>query len=164
MLAAVFSDIHDNIDNLLTALYRAEQLGCVHLLFAGDMASLTTFRTLREEWTGGLELVFGNNEFDRLSFLRMAEQFSHTCHHGDAADISLGGRRIYMSHYPTAAMQAARSGLYDAAIYGHTHRAALEYCGRTLLANPGEIAGVRRMPSFAVYDTDANMLTHHSLS
>ena len=164
MLVALLADIHDHTDNLLTALYRAEELGCTHLLFAGDMAGLTTFRTLREEWNGGIDLVFGNNEFDRASFLRLAEQFHHTCHHGDAGDIELDGRRIFLTHYPTIARQAACSGQYDAVFYGHTHTAAQQLCGNTILANPGEIAGVRQSPGFAVYDTSTNCLTHHPLS
>lgn len=164
MLIALFADIHDHTDNLLTALYRAEELGCTHLLFAGDMAGITTFRTMREEWRGGIDLVFGNNEYDRCSFLRLAEQFHHTCHHGDAGDLQLNGRRIYLSHYPAAAAQAVSSGLYDAVFYGHTHAAMKQHCGKTLLANPGEIAGVRHPPGFAVYDTHTNSLTHHTLA
>ncbi len=163
MLVAVLSDIHEHTTNLLTALAMAEQLGCTHLFCTGDLATLTTFRTLREEWPHGIDLVFGNNEFDRHSFLRLAELFHHTSHHSDAADIDLDSRRVFLTHYPQVAAQAARSGKYDAVFFGHTHRAEQQFCGSTLLANPGEIAGVRSAPGFAVYNTTTNSLTFHSL-
>ena len=163
MHIAILSDIHDHTHNLLVALLRAEELGCTHLLYTGDMAGLTTFRTMREEWEHGIDLVFGNNEYDRLSFLRLAEQFHHTCHHSDTADILLDKRRIFLTHYPHIAEQAAQRGCYDAVFYGHTHYAEQHYCGNTLVANPGEIAGVRSAPSMAVYDTVTNSLAHHAI-
>ncbi len=161
MNVAILSDIHDHTTHLLAALLRAEELGCTHLLFAGDMAGLSTFRTLREEWLHGIDLVFGNNEFDRTSFLRLAEQFHHTCHHGDAGSLELDKRRIFLTHYPHIALREAQSGAYDAVFYGHTHCAEQHHCGHTLVANPGEVAGVRNTPSLAVYNTTTNSLTHY---
>ena len=159
MLIAVLSDIHDNISNLLAALALAEQQGCSHLLVTGDLATLSTLRTLREEWEHGIDLVFGNNEWNRAEHLRMAEQFHHCRHHGDTADITLDGRHIFLTHYPHIAEQAMQSGEYDAVFYGHTHRAELRQGKSGIIANPGEIDGVRRPPSFAVYNTANNSLT-----
>ncbi len=159
MLIAVLSDVHDNISHLLTALALAERQGCRHLLLTGDLVSLSTLRTLREEWEYGIDLVFGNNEWNRAGHLQLAEQFHHCSHHGDTADITLEGRRIFLTHYPQIAEQAARSGLYDAVFYGHTHRAELQKREHGIIANPGEIDGVRQPPSFAVYDTADNSLT-----
>lgn len=163
MLTAVLSDIHDNISNLLTALWQAEKAGCRHLLFTGDIAELSTLRTLREEWEYGIDMVFGNNEWDRGAHIRLAAQFHNLKHHGDIADFMLDGRRIFMSHYPHEAERALHSGLYDAVFYGHTHKAELREYGNALIANPGEICGVRCSPSFAVYDTSTNTLTYHRI-
>ena len=44
----------------------------------------------------------------------------------------------------------------DVVFYGHTHIAEQYLHGHTLVANPGEVAGVRRPPSFAVYHTADN--------
>lgn len=163
MLVAILSDVHDNTTNLLAALAEAEEQGCRHLLFTGDMTMLSTFRTLREEWQYGMDLVFGNNEFNRGDFFRLAELMPDTRLHGDEADITLADRRIYLSHYPHLAAQALNSGQYDAVFYGHTHTAHQQLVGRTLLANPGEICGVRSKPSYAVYNTDDNSLHHYTL-
>lgn len=153
MLVAILSDVHDEVDNLLAALCRAEESGCTHLLLAGDLTTLTTLRTLREEWSGGIDLVFGNNEWAHPSHLKLAEQLHELTHHGDVADIILDGRRIYMSHYPQNVPSALRAKVYDLIIYGHTHKAQAETIGSTLILNPGEVAGVRSAPSIAIYDT-----------
>lgn len=155
MNIALLSDIHDHTLHLLLALQRALEEGCERLFFMGDMARLETFSVLRHEWTAPIDLVFGNNDFDRTSFLHMAETFSQTTHHSDTADTEADGRRIAFTHYPTPARKLADLDCYDAVFYGHTHVAHQERCGRTLLANPGEIQG-RYAVSFAVYNTATN--------
>ncbi len=159
MLIALLSDIHGHSTRLLLALARAQELGCTHLLCMGDVADLATFRLLCEEWPHGLELVFGNNEWHRESFLRVADEYPHATHHGDAASVELGGRRLFFCHYPQVATRAAASGRYDAVFFGHTHRAEIHPAtaeGQPLLANPGEVQGRTGCPSMAVYDTESN--------
>ena len=70
MLVALLSDIHDHTTNLLLALHSAQEQGCSHLLFLGDMAETSTFRTLRDEWPHPIDLVFGNNEYEIKSLLK----------------------------------------------------------------------------------------------
>lgn len=158
MLVALLSDIHDHTTRLLLALHAARKHGCSHLLFMGDMAGTSTFRTLREEWSYDMHLVFGNNEYDTHTFLRMAEQWPDTTMHGMQADISLGNRRIFFTHLPWHALKAAETGLYDAVFYGHTHCPESRQIGATLLANPGEVCGRRGAPTIGVYDTDSNTI------
>ncbi len=162
MLVALISDIHDHSTRLLLALARAQELGCTHLLCMGDVATISTFRLLCEEWTQGVDLVFGNNEWSRDSFLQVAHEYPHVTHHGDAATVELGGRHLFFCHYPHVASRAAESGLYDAVFFGHTHRAELhpatEWQGRRypLLLNPGDVQGRYGKPGMAVYDTESN--------
>ncbi len=162
MLVALISDIHDHSTHLLLALNRALALGCTHLLCMGDVASVSTFRLLCEEWTQGLELVFGNNEWHRESFLQVAHEYAHATHHGDLATVTLGGRHLFFCHYPHTAARAAASGPYDAVFFGHTHRAELHPATEKdsrrypLVVNPGDIQGRYGKPSIAVYDTDSN--------
>lgn len=158
MLIALLSDIHDHTTHLLMALHAAREMGCTHLLFMGDMAGTSTFRTLREEWPHGMNLVFGNNEYDTHTFFRMAEQWSDTTLHGMQADITLDTRRIYFTHLPWSAVKAAETGLYDAVFYGHTHCPESRQIGTTLLANPGEVCGRQGAPTIGVYDTNSNSI------
>lgn len=160
MLIAVLSDIHDDVLRLLTALAHAQAAGCTHLLFAGDAAELSTFRLLAEEWPHGMDAVFGNNEFERTDFARFAQSCKGVRLHGDVAETEQGGRRIYLCHYPQMAMRAALSGAYDAAFYGHSHRAEVNMLGSCLLANPGEVCGERYgTPTFGIYNTADNSFT-----
>ncbi len=163
MLIALISDIHDRSMNLLLALERARELSCEHLLCMGDLATIATFRLLCEEWTQGADVVFGNNEWHRDCFLRVADEYPHVTHHGDAASLKLGGQRIFCCHYPHVAARAAASGRYDAVFFGHTHRAELHPAtagGSPLLLNPGDIQGRYGKPCMAIYDTAANSAYH----
>ncbi len=159
MLIALISDIHDHSTRLLLALARAQELGCTHLLCMGDLAAVSTFRLLCEEWTRGLDLVFGNNEWHRDSFLRIADEYPHVTHHGDMGNITLGGRSLFFCHYPHIASRAAGNGRYDAVFFGHTHRAEQHPAtgdGRPLIVNPGDVQGRYGKPAMAVYDTETN--------
>lgn len=163
MKIALLSDVHDRTNNLLAALCLAEEYGCTHLLYLGDIVELSTFCLLAEEWKRPMDVVFGNNEIDRRSFFRLAEAHPHVTHHGDEASIRIGQRLIYFTHYPWAAMKEAESGKYDAVFYGHTHARHRQLVANTLLVNPGEVGGVRCPASFAVYDTEDNTAQFISL-
>lgn len=156
MLLALISDVHDNEVRLLQALRQAQAMGCTHLLCMGDIVALDTFRTLCEAWPHGMDIVFGNNEYERTEMMQLAEQFPHVRHHGDAGSVDRGGRRLFLTHYPSIAARAMDSGAYDAVFYGHTHAAESFRVGNTLAANPGEICGNRYPASFAVYDTETH--------
>ena len=156
MLVALLSDIHDHTTHLLLALPAAGQEGCTHLLFMGDMTSASTFRTLREEWKHGIDLVFGNNEYELGVFRKMADKWPQTTLHGDEAYLTLDGRRIFFTHLPWAATKAAESGKYEAVFFGHTHCAEQWNLGSTLVVNPGEVYGRQGTPSIGVYDTETN--------
>lgn len=169
MLVAVLSDVHDSVTRLLTALAYAREAGCTHLLFAGDMESSTTFRLMREEWPHGMDVVFGNNETERVTFAHLAQEWEATRLHGDVGTLKLAGRRLFLTHYPHVAAQAAATGEFDAAFFGHSHKAESVYVstaqgGRCLLANPGEVCGLRYgHPTFGIYNTDDNTFSLHPL-
>lgn len=156
MHVALLSDIHDHTTHLLLALHAARECGCSYLLFMGDMAGMSTFRTLREEWPFPVELVFGNNEYELDSFKRAARQWPGTTLHDHTADIRLDNRRIFFCHLPWQALRAAETGLYDAVFYGHTHVPEIRTCGNTILANPGDVYGRQGTPSIGIYDTSTN--------
>lgn len=156
MLLALLSDIHDHTTHLLLALQAAQEHGCTHLLFMGDMASVSTFRTLREEWPHPIDLVLGNNEYEIDTFQRLSTLWPHTRFHGTHADIVLNGRHLFFCHLPWTASQAAASGRYDAVFYGHTHIPDQQMSGHTLLANPGEVCGRHGSPTMGLYNTTDN--------
>lgn len=161
MLIAILSDIHDRVKNMRLALSQARAEGCTHLLFLGDMAEMSTFRTLRQEWEHEMDLVQGNNDYPREEFAAFAATGPATRFHGASADLHLGGRRIYMAHEPGAGvLYAAESEQFDLVLFGHTHRAGQQTHANTLIANPGDIQGRYGAPSFAIYDTTTHLLRH----
>jgi len=159
MKVALISDIHDHLSHLHLALEQAQKLGCAHLLCMGDMVTTDTFRTLCEAWTGELHVVFGNNEYEREAFQRLADAFPHVTLYGDEGELRLDGRALYMTHHPRTAMLQTRAG-HDAIFFGHTHERELLVLGKTLIVNPGEILGRRSHPSMALYDTGDNSAEH----
>ncbi len=156
MKIALMSDVHDRTENLLLALYQAKQAGCARLFYMGDIVELSTLNLMLEEWQLPAYLVFGNNEYDRASHQRMAAQYKDIVHHGYEAEIEVENRNIYFTHLPYQVSEKAESGKYHAVFFGHTHVAEQFTRQGTLVVNPGEVGGVRRPPSFAVYDTETN--------
>lgn len=164
MLIALFADIHDNTRNMQQALQKALAEGCSHLLFLGDMASVATFRQLRQAWPHGMDIVPGNNDYPRADFLEEAKQSPLTRYHAESAQITLDERHIYMTHEPyNGVLYAAECGEFDAVFFGHTHRGGQQLHGHTIVANPGDIQGRYGDPSFAIYDTTAHTVRHIAL-
>lgn len=159
MKIALLSDVHDRTTPLLTALATADSMGCRHLLYLGDIVETGTFRLMTEEWPYTMDVVFGNNEIERSAFLRLAQSLPRVRHHGDEGSLILNNKRIFITHYPWIAERAAQSGKYDAVFFGHTHVAEQLHYYNTVIANPGEVGGVRRPSQFAIYDTQDGSLS-----
>jgi hypothetical protein len=73
-------------------------------------------------------------------------------YHGMDAGIRLGGRRIFLVHYPHYARAMAATGDWDLVCCGHSHTIQEEWLpqmqgGRTLLLNPGTVGGVGQSPA-----------------
>lgn len=118
MLIALISDIHDNISNLRCTLSLLQEMNCQHLFCMGDIVTLPTFLLLRREWKMGIDIVFGNNEYNHADFMTEASHMQGMCHHGDEGLVEIAHRKVYLTHYPQVASQAAISGLYDAVFLG----------------------------------------------
>ena len=63
------------------------------------------------------------------------------------ASLELGGRRIFLVHYPHYARAMAATGDYDLVCCGHTHKPRIDSApnmkgGSTALVNPGTVGGV----------------------
>jgi len=83
----------------------------------------------------------------------IAAQMGNVHIHGEFADFDLGGFRVAMSHYPEVARAVAAAGEHDLVCYGHDHQAYEARLGRTLLLNPGELAGaLTGRPAFVLLD------------
>lgn len=146
----IVSDSHDRADPLLAAAQAGARAGASALIHCGDVIGANTLRPLGPLGALGMtvHVVHGNNVGDPLALARMAAASEGRLHyHGGEADLTLGGRRIYVTHYPHQAQGMACTGHYDLVCCGHTHVAALVQQPnirgqQTWLVNPGTVAGI----------------------
>ena len=151
MKIGVFSDVHDHLDNLRSAIGAFNSHRCDLVIFAGDLVSTIAIPPLRKlqcPFVG----CYGDNEGNRVGIQ------SGMSIVGTMADPPFGfrtadGTRIVITHQ--RALLAGNCEGCDVLIYGHTHRASVEYdrFGRLLL-NPGEAGGwTYGQPTVAIVET-----------
>lgn len=154
MLIGVFSDVHDNLDNLGKALAIFNEREVANLVFCGDFCSPIPARVMGAEFRGDIHCVFGNGDGDRFAMANIAgTQYPHLKLHGEYAELEFEGVKIAVTHYPFYARALARTGDYQAVFSGHTHEQHEERIGGCLWLNPGEILGWKGRASCALYDT-----------
>jgi putative phosphoesterase len=160
MLIGVFSDVHDNLDNLRRALVVFKERGVEALIFCGDFCSPIPSRVMGGEFDGDIHVVFGNGDGDPFSISNVANtQFPNLKLHGEYAELEFDGAKVAVTHYPFYAQALARTGDYQAVFSGHTHELHEERIGDCLWLNPGEILGWKGQATCAVYDTAMNSAT-----
>lgn len=74
------------------------------------------------------------------------------------AELDLGGKKFFFSHYDLLGEPMARSGIYDVVCYGHNHLREERMIGETLLLNPWAIQWNKQSPSYAIYDTESGQV------
>lgn len=172
MLIAIFSDTHDHMHHMRTAIDQLKERGITIGIHLGDFCAPPALELLADSglhWYG----VWGNVDGDRLmSWLRIKDKGTVDIGTDDFHTLELEGRKLFLTHYPDIAKIAAISGEFDAVFHGHNHKAAAEMIktnggphSETLLANPGELCGFRYgTPTYGIYDTEQNTLEHVQLS
>lgn len=157
MKIAVLSDIHDNIWNLKKVLKCIKKEKCKAILFCGDYCAYSAVKMIIE-----LKLptyaVFGNVDGAHYEITKLVGNLSYYHQFKEMAEVELGGRKIALCHYPQLAEGLAHTGKYDAVFHGHTHKARQEKIGKALIANPGEVMGMKGKCSFGIYETKTNEL------
>jgi len=159
MKVAVISDIHDNAHNLVLALdmiYKQKEIE--KIIFLGDFAGAAIAGILCAS-SIPVFAIWGNNDGDKCLITKFSLKEGSQMEIGFDTfdDIELGGRKIFLSHYPMLAKPMAQSGEYDAVFYGHDHTKNKEKIGACLVVNPGEIGAYKTgVATFAIYDTETN--------
>lgn len=159
MKVCLLSDSHDQRTLLAAAAAQAKAEGAEVILHAGDVVAPSTLSVL-EPIGLPVHVVHGNNAGDLYVLTRMAARKGSVLHyHGADADLELGGRRVFVVHYPHYARGMASLGDWDLVCCGHSHRAAVERVtnvrgGTTLLVDAGTVGGVAAPPTFALIDLD----------
>ena len=155
MRFAIISDTHNNMANLNKAIdfLNAEKIEI--MLHCGDISNQETINEAVKKFNGNIDFVRGNADFNLHDV-------------PDSLSLDIGGKKVAFIHYPDLAKKLAENGNYDLVFYGHTHKPWVERISAKhpetreermcILANPGELAGQRFKPTFAIYDTETNKL------
>jgi putative phosphoesterase len=168
MKICVVSDSHDRAEALDNAVRCAASEGASAIIHCGDLIG---GHTLRQAMASGLplHLIHGNNLGDSVTLHRLARESRGLLHyHGADARIELGGRRIFVVHYPDYAYAMACTGDWDLVCCGHSHQVEVAQVanvrgGKTWLVNPGTVAGVSAPATWIAADLAAMHFVVRSL-
>jgi uncharacterized protein len=156
MRVGIISDTHGQVDFTRPAVRMFESLEVDRILHCGDIGSAEVVE-LFCRWP--TDFVFGNCDVDQRVLRSVIERAGLVCH-GEFADLEIEGVRIGLLHSHDRRLFSASigSGRYGTICYGHSHVAAVEQRGETLLVNPGAI--YRASPhSVAVLELPENKAT-----
>lgn len=147
MKICIISDSHDRSEPLAAAISAAHAAGAQAVVHCGDLIGANT---LRASLKLGLPIhvVQGNNLGDAMAVHNlMAKSGGKLIYHGIDATLELGGRRIFVTHYPHYGRGMACTGDYDLVCCGHSHVAEVVSQpnikgGSSVIVNPGTVAGI----------------------
>jgi putative phosphoesterase len=168
MKICIVSDSHDRSQALAGAVREAAAQGAEAVIHCGDLIGTQTVRAAMG--TGlPMHLIHGNNLGDPVSLARLArESGGQVNYHGPDARLELGGRRIFVVHYPEYGYAMACTGDWDLVCCGHSHSAGIEHLanikgGATWLVNPGTVAGLAAPATWMLGDLAAMHFELHTL-
>jgi putative phosphoesterase len=148
----IISDTHGHIDLTRPAVRMLESLEVDAVLHCGDIGSIDVVE-LFAVWP--THFVFGNCDYETEKLAAAIQRAGQTCH-GLFGDLEFDGVRVALlhSHDRRKFRETIDSGDYQLVCYGHTHVAAIDRHGETLVVNPGAI--YRAEPhSLAIVDLPA---------
>jgi len=133
----IISDTHGHAELARPAVRMLESLEVETVLHCGDIGSAEVVQ-LFGAWP--THFVFGNCDENRRELQTAIEAAGQTCH-GEFGELELAGVRIALlhSHDRRRFREACESGDYQLVCYGHTHIAAIDRRGDTIVLNPGAI-------------------------
>ncbi len=152
MKVCILSDSHDHIPLIDAAVAAAAAEGCEAVLHAGDLVAPSTLNCL-QQYGLPVHVIHGNNTGDLYALTRLSHKPEGVVrYHGMDAGIELGGKRIFIVHYPHYAHAMAATGDWDIVCCGHSHKVELTQVptikgGNALVVNPGTVGGVGTAPA-----------------
>ena len=168
MKICILSDSHDNRPLLEAAVRDAQAAGAEAVLHCGDVVAPSTLEVLRP-FKLPVHVIHGNNIGDAYMMGRIASQATNqTTYYGQDAGIELGGRRIFLVHYPHYAEAMATTGDWDLVCCGHDHEAKTETItnikgGTTWVVNPGTVGGVAAPATWVLADLETMQFDLHEV-
>ena len=137
MRLGIISDTHGHVELTRPAVRMLESLEVDAVLHCGDIGSIEVVE-LFAKWP--THFVFGNCDDGTAAFAAAIRKAGQTCH-GMFGDLEFEGVRVALlhSHDRRKFRETIDGGEYRLVCYGHTHVAAVDRHGETLVVNPGAI-------------------------
>jgi putative phosphoesterase len=137
MRLGLISDTHGHVELTRPAVRMLESLDVDAVLHCGDIGSPAIVE-LFEKWP--THFVFGNCDEDTEELAAAIQKAGQTCH-GLFGDLEFDGVRVALlhSHERRRFRETIDGGQYRLVCYGHTHVAAVDRRGKTVVVNPGAI-------------------------
>ncbi|MGV8050425.1 MAG: metallophosphoesterase family protein [Anaerolineaceae bacterium] len=157
MQIGIMSDTH----NKLTAVHQAlEILRARKISLIVHCGDLTNERLLQQFYGFSLYLAFGNADFATGAISLAVKKLDREGLTGENLEFSLNARQFFVTHghYPARLQHAIDSGRYDYILTGHTHTFRDERQGGCRVINPGALGGNKGNYSFAILDTELDLL------
>ena len=156
MIVGILSDTHDRAGATAAAVELLRKGGAEFFIHCGDVGSEHILDDL-----AGLRAAFvwGNNDWDRLSLQRYAQDLGLICY-GSFGELELGGKKFAVMHGDDVRLRqrVLDEQRHDYLLQGHTHVRSDQRVGRVRCINPGALHRARQK-SVALLDTDTDALT-----
>lgn len=134
MLIGIMSDSHDNLVNIKKAVDKFNELGVDLVIHLGDICSpfsAKVLQGLRSEIIG----VFGNNDGEVLGINRVVNGKFYKPPHL----FEIENKKFILFHEGDICQYISEE--IDFVLYGHSHKALVEYKGKQIIINPGAVSG-----------------------
>jgi putative phosphoesterase len=143
----IISDTHGLLTETTLAVKLFREHDVQTVLHCGDIGGSAVIQVFQGTET---HFVLGNMDGESEDIRRTIEESGNHLH-GWFGSIDRGGKRIAFlhGHQSDKFEQELKNGNWDLLCYGHTHVAALQMHGSTLLLNPGAFKRVFR-PTIAI--------------
>lgn len=133
----LISDTHGRFPDAVFQVFEA----CDYIIHAGDICSPGVLIDLQSIAT--TIAVYGN-----------CDLYDYDGSVKTTADATIGGVRVFVSHFPDDAERAARTGKFGLAVHGHTHVPRDEVIDACRVVNPGSTTRPRGGSSACVAIVD----------
>lgn len=157
MQIGIMSDTHNKLTSVHQALEILRARKVFQIIHCGD---LSDDRLLQQFYGFRIYLAFGNADFATGAISLAVKELELEGLTGEDLEFSLDGRQFFVSHghHPARLQHAIDSGSYDYILTGHTHTFRNERQGRCRVINPGALGGNKGNYSFAILDTELDIL------
>lgn len=153
MKIAILSDTHDNWVNIEKTIKYLNKQKIRLMIHCGDVCAPLTIEAMAILFKGDIHFVKGNVDGDVDGFKAHAKKYKNLHYYGQTGKLSIDSLTLIFCHFPMVAKKIAQSQKYDFVFHGHTHQPWQEKIKKTIIINPGTVAGLFTKATFAIFDT-----------